>query len=399
MLIGRRHCLHGLLFWIAWFLLSACTQKQDVPVSPKKPGTPPAAQSGIVIAAVGDVMMPASIQAVAAQKKRGYDFLFENVAHDLQAADITFANLETTVDHNASFSGYPNFNSRPALLAALRRAGVRVVSVANNHIMDSGTEGLKRTLGNIEAAGLVFVGAGRSKAEAAGIKHLKARGVDVAFLAYTYGTNGRLPRSAPGAPGVNILRTDSEADLAGAVAAVQRARASADLVVVSLHWGAEYAADPTPWQRRVAGALIEAGADVILGHHPHVLQPIESRAARDGRVGLVAFSLGNFVSSQNAGITHLNKDDHKALTGDAIILSIAVGKEGCKAAVKGAEFLPVWSLRTKTDRGAVYRPVSLPREISTLAAKRTRGAAETGILQLLIYRQAYIVRQLTGGIE
>lgn len=388
-----------LIFCVIWSLFPACERKQETPVLLKKSIAPASVKNELVIAAVGDVMMPASIQAVATRKKRGYDFLFENIAQDLLAADITFANLETAVDHKAVFSGYPKFNSRPALLAALRKAGVRIVSVANNHIMDAGTEGLKRTLGNIEAAGLIFAGAGRSKAEATEIKYLKARGVQVAFLAYTYGTNERLPRKAPGAPGVNILRTNSEPDLASAVVTVRRARASADLVVVSLHWGDEYATDPTPWQRRVASELIEAGADVILGHHPHVLQPIESHAARDGRVGLIIFSLGNFVSTQNAGITYQNKDHHKALRGDGIILSITIKKEGGKAAVERAEFLPIWSLRTKTGRGSVYRPVSLSREISLLAAKQTRNATENGLMQLLNYRQACIVRKLTGKLE
>ncbi len=344
-------------------------------------------------------MMPVSIQMVAMRKKRGYDFLFENVAQDLQAADITFANLETPVDHIALFSGYPKFNSRPALLSALKKAGVHIVSVANNHIMDAGTEGLKRTLGNIESAGLVFIGAGRSKAEAAEIKYVKARDVNVAFLAYTYSSNERLPHKALRMPGVNVLRTNSEPDLAGAAAAVCRAKASADLVVVSLHWGDEYAVDPTPWQRRVASELIEAGADVILGHHPHVLQPIESHTARDGRTGLIVFSLGNFVSSQNAGITFQNKDHSKALTGDGIILSITAGKEGGKTTVERAEFLPIWSLRTKIGWESVCRPVSLPREISLLSDNQTRNAEENGLMQLLGYRQACIIRKLTGKLE
>jgi hypothetical protein len=395
----RKYRFALLIFCVLWPLFPACERRQETSVLPKKSITPVSVKSEIIIAAVGDVMMPASIQAALSGKKHGYDVLFENVAQDLQVADITFANLETAVDHESDFSGYPRFNARPALLSALRRAGVRIVSVANNHIMDAGTEGLKRTLGNIEAAGLIFIGAGRSKAEAAEIKYLKARGMNVAFLAYTYGTNERLPRKAPRAPGVNVLRTDSGPDLAAAAVAVRRARASADLVVVSLHWGDEYAVDPTPWQRRVASELIEAGADVILGHHPHVLQPIESHTARDGRTGLIVFSLGNFVSSQNAGITYQNKDHRKALRGDGIILSIRVGKESGKAMVEQAEFLPIWSLRTKTSGGSVYRPISTSREISLLTAKQMRNAAENGLMQLLSYRQACIIRELTGKLE
>jgi poly-gamma-glutamate capsule biosynthesis protein CapA/YwtB (metallophosphatase superfamily) len=381
------------------FLFPACSQKQEMRLLPKKTLMSSPSKTGIVIAAVGDVMMPASVQAAATREKRGYDLLFENIAQDLRTADITFANLETPVDHKAVSSGYPKFNSHPTLLTALRRAGVSVVSVANNHIMDAGTEGLRRTLDNIEAAGLVFTGAGRSQAETTEIKYLKARDVNVAFLSYTYGTNERLPRKAARAPGVNILRTYSETDLGRAKAAVRRARTSADLVVVSLHWGNEYAPGPTPRQRQVASELVEAGADVILGHHPHVLQPIESHTASDGRRGLIVFSLGNFVTSQNAGITYANKDNRKALRGDGIILGITVVKDGAKARVEMAEFLPIWSLRTKSGSRTVCRPVNLAREISILAAKETQTRLEKGLLQLLSYRQACIIRKLTGELD
>jgi len=343
--------------------------------------------------------MPESIQSVVVKDRRGYDLLFEKIAPDLGAADITFANLETSVDHKAGVSGYPRFNARPELLASLKKAGVNIVSVANNHVMDMGSEGLKRTLDNIESTGLVFIGAGRTKAEAAKTRFLKTRGVNVAFLAYTYGTNQRLPLRSPDAPGVNIIGIESESDLIRAAANVRRARAGADLVVVSLHWGNEYATSPTAWQRRVASELIEAGADVILGHHPHVLQPIESYIARDNRMGLIVYSLGNFISNQNADVSYANKTHRKALRGDGIILSISVLKEGGRTQVAHAEFLPIWSLREPIGEATVYRPVSLARELSMLGAKQERDSTEEKLMRFLSYRQGYIIRTLTGTPE
>ena len=376
--------------------LSACSQQQVPPQSRDPLPKPPPDKTEIVIAAVGDVMMPESIQSAVVMDSRGYDLLFEKITADLSAADITFANLETSVDHKRGVSGYPKFNSRPELLAALKKAGVNVVSVANNHVMDTGSDGLKRTLDNIEAAGLVFIGAGRTKAEAGETKFLKARGVNVAFLAYTYGTNQRLPPRSPDAPGVNIIGNHSETDLARAAESVRRARADADLVVVSLHWGDEYATSPTSWQRRVASELIEAGADVLLGHHPHVLQPIESYIARDERMGLIAYSLGNFISSQNADVSYLNKTHRKALTGDGIILSITATKEGNRTEVAHAEFLPIWSLREPIGKATVSRPVSLARELSMLGAKQERDGTEERLMRLLIYRQEFIINRLAG---
>jgi poly-gamma-glutamate capsule biosynthesis protein CapA/YwtB (metallophosphatase superfamily) len=401
MLFNYKHRLLPLIFCATMPLILACTQQQ-IPVTPTrqvKPASPPAAKIEIVIGAVGDIMMPESIQSVVVKDRRGYDLLFERIAPDLSAADITFANLETSVDHKAGVSGYPKFNARPELLASLKKAGVNIVSVANNHAMDMGSDGLKRTLDNIEATGLAFIGAGRTKAEAAETKFLKIRGVKVAFLAYTYGTNQRMPRRSPDTPGVNILGINSETDLSRAAACVRQARADADLVVVSLHWGYEYATSPTSWQRRVASELIESGADILLGHHPHVLQPIESYVARDKRRGLIVYSLGNFISSQNADVSYANKTHEKALRGDGIILSITATKEGDRTQVAHAEFLPIWSLREPIGKAIVYRPVSLARELSVLGAKQKRDSTEEKLMRLLSYRLEFIIRTLTGAPE
>jgi len=391
----KRYRLLILIYCLILLLLSACQQQLAPPPSQEKSSKPPSVKTEIIIAAVGDVMMPESIQSVVVKDTRGYDLLFEKITPDLSTADITFANLETAVDHKAGVSGYPRFNARPELLASLKKAGVNIVSVANNHVMDMGSDGLKRTLDNIESTGLVFIGAGRTKAEAAKIKFLLTRGVNVAFLAYTYGTNQRQPLRSPDAPGVNILGIDSETDLARATACVRQARAGADLVVVSLHWGNEYATSPTAWQRRVASELIEAGADIILGHHPHVLQPIKSYIARDNRMGLIVYSLGNFISNQNADVSYANKTHQKALRGDGIILSITVTKGGDRTQVAHAEFLPIWSLREPIGEATVNRPVSLARELSMLGAKQERDSTEEKLMRFLSYRQEYIIRSLT----
>ena len=387
-----------LVFSLFVFISPACVQRSQSPSSPSQK-TAHTVRTEIVIAAVGDVMMPGSIQATIAKKKYNYDLLFEKVTPDLSAADITFANLETPVDHGAGISGYPKFNARPELLASLKRAGVDIVSMANNHIMDAGVAGLKRTLGNIDAAGLVFVGAGSTKAGATEIKRITARDISVAFLAYTYSTNERLPRRKPDEPGVNILRTDSEADLALAVERVKEAGQSSDLVVVSLHWGDEYAAVPTAWQRQVAEELIETGADIILGHHPHVLQPIESHTAEDGRQGLIVFSLGNFISTQNSGVSYKNKNSSRARRGDGIILSITIVKEAGKTSISRADFLPIWTLRDMVGRSRIFRPVSLAREIERLNAITERSRDEEGLLKLLSYRREVILKKLTKKPE
>jgi poly-gamma-glutamate capsule biosynthesis protein CapA/YwtB (metallophosphatase superfamily) len=351
----------------------------------------------IAISAVGDIMMPGSTQNAVAQHNLQYDLLFEKITADLAMTDITIANLETTVDHESPVSGYPRFNTRPELLSALKNAGVGIVSVANNHIMDAGVEGLRRTLNNIEKSGISFVGAGRTKAEADRIVYAARRGITAAFLAFTYDTNAPLPKKKGDGPAVNILRTNDETGLEHATMAVRRARQTADLVIVSIHWSDEYRMAPTPWQRKTAAALIEAGADIILGHHPHVLQPIEFYRARDGRQGLISFSLGNFISTQNQGISNDTRDHAKALRGDGIILTIIAVKENGKSSVRRANVLPIWTLRETVGQTSVYRPVSLQREIARIALKPNRTKEEENTLELLGFRSKVISDMLKAN--
>ncbi len=365
----------------------ACSQKSEIPSQRQAA----ADEKQIVIAAVGDVMMPGSIQAVVRRNKYNYDLLFERVAPDLSAADITFANLETPVDHKAKISGYPKFNARHELPAALKRAGVDIVTIANNHVMDAGVEGLKRTLDNITTAGLLYTGAGKTKTEAGEIKYITAKDLFVAFLAYTYSTNERLPKRKEKEPGVNILRPDSKTDLSHAADKVRQARQSADIVVVSLHWGDEYKTLPTRWQRQVAAELIEAGADIILGHHPHVLQPIETYTAKDGRQGVIAFSLGNFISSQNHGVSFKNRNHKRARGGDGIILSLTAVKKSDRTSVTKIEFQPIWTMREKAGASTVARPVGLAREIARLEALPERSKEEENKMKLLSHRQKLII--------
>jgi len=134
----------------------ACVQQSEV----TPPQQPQENKTEITIAAVGDIMMPSSVQEAAARNKYNYGLLFDKIVRDLDSADIVFANLESPVDHTASVSGYPMFNARPELLDSLKKAGFGIVSIANNHALDAGQGGLKRTIENIEAAGLLFTGGG-----------------------------------------------------------------------------------------------------------------------------------------------------------------------------------------------------------------------------------------------
>ncbi|MFD0670338.1 CapA family protein [Cohnella sp. GCM10027633] len=256
------------------------------------------------LVAVGDIMvhspqLPAYYDR--ASNRYTFDPWFEQVKPILQAGDWVFGNIETPLAGQAlKYSGYPRFNAPPELADTLVRAGFQIVSTANNHTMDRGFPGVVRTLDHVRKAGLVPVGTAVDPNDAKRLVIEERNGIRMGFLAYTYGTNGiPVPEDKPFA--VNLI--DSAAIRAG-IASLREA--GADVVTVSLHFGQEYQRMPSEHQKKLARELIAAGADIVLGSHPHVVQPYERfhvSASGSGddpeREGVVVYSMGNFVSNQS----------------------------------------------------------------------------------------------------
>ena len=255
--------------------------------------------------AVGDVLIHDSLRNAAKRKDGTYDFrpFFEVVAPIIKLADLAVANLESQVaGASRGFSGYPNFNAPDELVHALKDAGFDAVTVSNNHSLDRGWEGLADSLKTVDKAGLAYIGAYSSPEDKAARLVSVHNGVRVAMLAYTYGLNGRAhpPKEEDWKLGTIDL------DLIFKDMAAARAQ-GVDFMVVSLHFGEEYWRKPSPFQRDVVEKLLAGGPepgqgppDVILGHHPHVVQPfVMVPPAPDGSPGLaVIWSLGNFISGQ-----------------------------------------------------------------------------------------------------
>lgn len=239
------------------------------------------------IAALGDIGLVGSARARIARE--GWDAPFEAVAPQLRLADLGFANLEFPV--GAASSVRPGrsseFHHDPEVAAALVRAGVHVVSLANNHLMDCGPEGLAATLESCRCAGLGTVGAGATLAEARRPWIREVRGRRLVLLAYGAAAGDA---AGPENPGIAPL------DAALVAEDLDRWRREADLLVVSAHWGSMYVDYPPPRVLEWAGVLERAGVDLVLGHHPHVLQGAERR----GRT-LVAYSLGDAIFNAHAG--------------------------------------------------------------------------------------------------
>lgn len=264
--------------------LVGCRSQPPKPVAP----TP----LSLSLVAVGDILMHQDVKAAAAREQGGFPALWADLVPLFQGADLAFGNLETPVAPTTGRPGVPfQFNAPATLPAALRASGFTVLATANNHAFDQGPKGVRETLERLRVEGLVAIGSGTDQAQAETLQILERQGFKVAFLGFTDLFNIDLNRRAT-EPWVRPL------DPEPALQAVRAARNQADLVVVSLHWGNEYQHLPTKRQRDIAQALVAAGCDVLLGHHPHVLQPVEWLEA-DGRKGLVAYSLGNFISNQD----------------------------------------------------------------------------------------------------
>lgn len=212
--------------------------------------------------------------------------VFQSVSEHLKDADIAIGNLECVFSEEvtASVQGKCPIRSSPAWTEVMREAGINLVSIANNHIMDYGERGLCCTLDALKSGGIVYSGAGRNRDDACAPTFMDIKGTRIAFLARSSVIVSSKCYAEAGKPGVAYLDIDETRS------ALQDCKRNSDLVVLSVHWGIEQYAYPTPAQRYIAKEMVEAGADIILGHHPHVLQGIE-------RIGnsIIAYSLGNLV--------------------------------------------------------------------------------------------------------
>lgn len=277
------------------------------PASPEPPPEPPA-PTVATLAVCGDAMshMPVTNDAWDAEKGY-YDYVrvMGGARTAVSAADYAVVNLETTLNGGPPYSGYPMFNSPDDMARGLKELGFDLCLTANNHCLDTRYAGLCRTLDVLDEVGLAHVGTSRTQEEAdSSIVLADVGGISVAFLGYTYGTNGMpLPQDAPYC--VNLFNTDymttlRTPDLDRLSADLTKAEAlEPDLIAVMIHWGVEYQTTQNSYQDELADYLFEHGADIILGGHSHVPQPMQLRTLADGRQGFVCYSLGNFISSQN----------------------------------------------------------------------------------------------------
>ncbi|MED3663011.1 CapA family protein [Ureibacillus sp. FSL K6-8385] len=271
-------------------------EEEEPEVQPKEPEIYTAS-----ISAVGDVLLHKPVYDDAYIGNNRYDFskMFQQVKPYLESTDLTIANSESIIGgKEIGLSTYPTFNSPFELGDALKDAGVDVVNMANNHVLDRGERAILNATNHWNELGITYVGCAATKEEAAQIKTITKNNIVFSFLGYTYGTNG-IPVPKGKEYYVNYI------DLDKMKSDIEKAKEMSDVVVVNIHMGNEYQRQFNQYQDQIAQHLADFGADIVFAHHPHVLQPAKWYTGEKGNQTFVIHSLGNFLSGQDLPFTRI----------------------------------------------------------------------------------------------
>jgi len=344
----------------------------------------------VTFAVAGDVIPHEAVRAAAAAAgpgPAGWAALLSHVSDVFKNADFGFVNMETPVAPAHSHGSKPFLFDAPIdLIAALKSSGIKIVSFANNHVMDQGWPGFIETREHLREQGMLFAGSGDTAQQAWQPVIVEANGIKVGWLGMTRWLNGNRNPDKDDQPHVNFFPYPGESggapgmDEAGVLAAIKAARAQCDLLVVSIHWGIEYSPAPRPEDVDTAHRMLEAGASVIVGHHPHVLQPVESYRTQDGRDTVIFYSLGNFLSNQSRTYVDGLMPDKEGDPRDEMIgLFSAVRKDygpaGERVELGHVGVLPLWSENNRNEiargraKSPVIHPILIDRELPRLEAR------------------------------
>lgn len=337
-------------------------------------------ESSFTLSAVGDMLMHSPIFNACYQSDGTYNFdsVFRYLTGHIQSADYAAGNLETTLaglNNGYSYSGYPNFNCPDGIIDGMKNAGFDMVLTANNHSYDTRTIGMNRTLEVIADRGLTYLGT-KADAEEADYLIVERNGIKLALACYTYednkdpnivSPNGHTMTSEDAAR-INSFNYDhldlfydeisdsmAEADLAGA-----------DAFVLFVHWGYEYQTTQASFQSQMAQALCDLGVDVIIGGHPHVVQPVEllTSTVDETQKTVCLYSMGNAVSNQRLGNISYVKTAH---TEDGVMFNVTFTRYSDGTVIlESAECLPIWvNLGTNPSTGRwEYNILPLDKEIT-----------------------------------
>lgn len=328
------------------------------------------AQEGrVTLLFAGDAMqhLP-QVYAAKTDSSYNYDTVFELVKEKISKADIAAVNFETTLG-SEPYKGYPLFSSPNEFASALSNTGFDIFFTANNHALDTGKKGLEQTLQYIKSQGVKQTGTFESQEKRILNYPLMIikNGIRIAFLNYTYGTNGLLIEK-PNI--VNLIDTFLiKEDLE------TTKRLKPDIMIAVMHWGEEYYTSPSLKQEEMAQFLLRSGVRIIIGHHPHVVQPIQTNRENDSITHTVFYSLGNFVSNQR-----------KLNTDGGMLAEIVITKDSVDAFIniESVDYSLVWVHKYFNKKKPVYRILPIDKELEAMQNKYELSPSEKYTLERFV---------------
>lgn len=357
------------------FIVVTCIALQLGCISYAQNGKAKPTSSTTVIAAVGDIMLHKPMITTAYDSStKSYYFLpmLEPMQPYLESADLTFGNLETRfAGAESGYTGYPMFNAPDSLATALKAAGFDFLGTANNHTLDRGWNGIKRTLDVLDKNKLLHTGTARSQAEASNPRIIIKNGVKIGVICATEMLNGlKIPSAHPYC--VNVMNSDK------LIAMARKCRNNgAEIVIAILHWGVEYQRQPNSNQQAVAQKLLTSGVDIILGSHPHVVQPMKwITVNKNGNPykRLVIYSLGNFCSNQTQPHTDYGLSAY-----------IKLERKNGDVHITDAAYMPVWVRRAgvSPSGGRAYTLIPCHSDINP-SVEPPLSSSEKGKVQSIL---------------
>lgn len=349
----------------------------------------------------GDIMLHSPVLSGAKTADGGYDFsaFFTETQKYFKAADLATANFEVTLggSESGAFSGYPMFNAPDTLLNTIKDSGIGFLTTANNHCYDTGLYGLKRTVQQLRLNGIDFIGTKEIDTDPTyTVKNVN--GINIGMVAYTYenaaaegkkSINGNIVKSEA-IPLINSFSYDRiDAFYTEAQSVISNMeRDGAQAIVFYMHWGEEYQLSANTWQKTIAQKLCNMGVDVIVGGHPHVVQPIQLIHSEDSEnIAVCMYSMGNAISNQRQEVMDSCPSGH---TEDGMLFYYTFSKYG-DGSVKltGVDIIPTWV--NKYRGGSGYQYTMYPLETVDMASSYGFSAAALSKAQASYERTKQII--------
>ena len=330
-------------------------EKNDIFESSNEQSTKKDTPITFTMTALGDSLCHNTQYWDAYNKETGeYDFsyVYEDISHYTKFSDITIGSLETTfAGEDRGYSNYPTFNTPDSLATALKKIGVDIISLAGNHALDYGYTGLCRTIDVLDNADISHLGTYKTSDDQEKLLIKNVKGLNIAFINYTYGTNG-IPLPSGKEYCVNLI------DKNLIKKQIEQAKSqNIDIIVACMHWGTEYRITANSEQEELADFLFENGVDIILGNHPHVLEPMEKRTItmEDGteKDVFVVYALGNFTADQRDEITR-----------DSAILNLTITKNlDGKIEINKADYVPIYMYKNVNAKTHKFKILDIEKTI------------------------------------